>query len=62
MLVEDVPLALLALIPFPILIVTTVRFGATVWPLSRNVQDQLGVLSTTMQESLTGIRVVKAFA
>ena len=62
MLFEDVPLALLALIPFPILIVTTVRFGATVRPLSRNVQDQLGVLSTTMQESLTGIRVVKAFA
>ncbi len=62
MLFEDVPLALLALIPFPILIVSTIRFGATVRPLSRNVQDQLGVLSTTMQESLTGIRVVKAFA
>jgi ATP-binding cassette subfamily B protein len=62
MLLQDVPLALLALIPFPILIVSTVRFGATVRPLSRSVQDQLGVLSTTMQESLTGIRVVKAFA
>ncbi len=55
-------LALLALLPFPILIVSTLRFGATVRPLSRHVQDQLGVLSTTMQESLTGIRVVKAFA
>jgi ATP-binding cassette, subfamily B, multidrug efflux pump len=39
-----------------------VRFGMTVRPQSRHVQDQLGVLSTTMQESLTGIRVVKAFA
>ncbi len=62
MLLEDVSLALLALLPLPILIFSTVRFGGTVRPLSRSVQDQLGVLSTTMQESLTGIRVVKAFA
>jgi ATP-binding cassette subfamily B protein len=62
MLLMDVRLALLALIPLPILLVTTVRFGMTVRPQSRYVQDQLGVLSTTMQESLTGIRVVKAFA
>jgi ATP-binding cassette subfamily B protein len=62
MLLEDVQLALLALLPLPILIFSTVRFGGTVRPLSRSVQDQLGVLSTTMQESLTGIRVVKAFA
>jgi ATP-binding cassette subfamily B protein len=62
MLLQDVQLALLALIPFPVLILTTLRFGATVRPLSRHVQDQMGVLSTTMQESMTGIRVVKAFA
>jgi ATP-binding cassette subfamily B multidrug efflux pump len=62
MLLMDVPLALLALIPLPVLLVATVRFGMTVRPQSRYVQDQLGVLSTTMQESLTGIRVVKAFA
>ncbi|MCB0199361.1 MAG: ABC transporter ATP-binding protein [Anaerolineae bacterium] len=58
----DPTLAALALIPFPILILGTLRFGGVVRPLSRLVQDQLGVLSTTMQESLTGIRVVKAFA
>ncbi len=58
----DPALAALALIPFPILIISTLRFGGIVRPLSRLVQDQLGVLSTTMQESLTGIRVVKAFA
>jgi ATP-binding cassette subfamily B protein len=62
MLLMDVRLALVALIPLPILLVATVRFGMTVRPQSRHVQDQLGVLSTTMQESLTGIRVVKAFA
>ncbi len=62
MFLMDPRLALLALIPLPVLLVATVRFGMTVRPQSRHVQDQLGVLSTTMQESLTGIRVVKAFA
>ncbi|HSN78323.1 MAG TPA: ABC transporter ATP-binding protein [Anaerolineae bacterium] len=62
MLLMDLRLALLALLPLPVLLVATVRFGMTVRPQSRHVQDQLGVLSTTMQESLTGIRVVKAFA
>ncbi len=62
MLLQDVRLALLALLPFPVLIFATLRFGALVRPLSRRVQDQMGVLSTTMQESMTGIRVVKAFA
>lgn len=62
MLLVDVRLALLGLLPLPVLIVMTIRFGMTVRPQSRHVQDQLGVLSTTMQESLTGIRVVKAFA
>ncbi len=62
MLLMDVRLALLALLPLPVLLAATVRFGMAVRPQSRHVQDQLGVLSTTMQESLTGIRVVKAFA
>ena len=62
MLLMDVRLALLALIPLPILLVAVIRFGMTVRPQSRHVQDQLGVLSSTMQESLTGIGVVKAFA
>ncbi|MEA3336046.1 MAG: ABC transporter ATP-binding protein [Chloroflexota bacterium] len=62
MLIEAPRLALLALIPFPILIVSTIRFGAVVRPMFKEIQKQLGVLSTAMQESMTGIRVVKAFA
>lgn len=62
MLWEDWRLALIALIPFPILLYTTIRFGGTVRPMFKLIQEQMGVLSTTMQESLTGIRVVKAFA
>lgn len=62
MLIESVPLTLLALIPFPVLIFTTVRFGTTVEPMFKRIQEQMGILSNVMQESLTGIHVVKAFA
>ncbi len=62
MLWESWQLALIALLPFPILLYTTIRFGGTVRPMFKSIQEQMGVLSTTMQESLTGIRVVKAFA
>lgn len=50
------------MIPFPILLYATLRFGGTVRPMFKSIQEQMGVLSTIMQESLTGIRVVKAFA
>jgi len=62
MLLEDLSLALLALIPVPVLIATTIRFGNTVRPRFKEIQEQMGVLSSTMQESLTGIRLVKSFA
>lgn len=62
MLWESWQLALLALLPFPILLYATIRFGGTVRPMFKSIQEQMGVLSTTMQESLTGIRVVKSFA
>lgn len=62
MLLESVPLALIGLLPFPILLITTLRFGLTVRPRFKEIQEQMGVLSSVMQESLTGIRVVKAFA
>ncbi len=62
MLISAPQLALLALIPFPILIFATVRFGGTIRPMFKNIQEQMGVLSTTMQESMTGINVVKAFS
>ncbi len=62
MLLEDFRLALLALLPMPILIGTTLRFGFVVRPMFKIIQEKMGVLATTMQESLTGIQVVKAFA
>ncbi|MFZ0546956.1 MAG: ABC transporter ATP-binding protein, partial [Candidatus Promineifilaceae bacterium] len=62
MLLESFSLSALALLPFPILIFSTVRFGNIIRPMFKRIQEQMGTLSTTMQESMTGIRVVKAFA
>jgi len=62
MLRESVELSLLALLPMPVLIYITLRFSSVVRPMFKAIQEQIGVLSTVMQESLTGIRVVKAFA
>ncbi|NCF68897.1 MAG: ABC transporter ATP-binding protein, partial [Chloroflexi bacterium] len=55
-------LALIALLPMPVLIFATIRFGGKIRPMFKRIQEQMGVLSTTMQESMTGIHLVKAFA
>jgi ATP-binding cassette, subfamily B, multidrug efflux pump len=62
MLLENAPMAGLTLIPMLLLVVTAIRFGGVVRPMFKTIQEQMGVLATTMQESLTGITVVKAFA
>jgi len=62
MILVDARLAVVALIPIPFLVAATIRFGRLVRPRFKRIQEQIAVLSTTMQESLTGIRVVKAFA
>ena len=55
-------IALIGLIPLPLLIYMTIKFGATVRPMFKQIQEWLSNVSTIMQESLTGVRVVKAFA
>jgi ATP-binding cassette subfamily B protein len=55
-------LALLALGPVLALVGLGLRFGVVVRPMFQRIQEQLGLLSTVMQESMTGIGVVKAFA
>ncbi|RIK44662.1 MAG: ABC transporter ATP-binding protein [Chloroflexi bacterium] len=62
MMLEDFRLALLVMLPLAALIVTAIYFGNTIRPLFRRIQEQMGVLSSVMQESMTGIGVVKAFA
>jgi ATP-binding cassette subfamily B protein len=62
MFLEEPGLAAVALIPIIGLVFVALRLGRVVEPMWRTIQAQMGVLSTRMQESLTGIHVVKAFA
>ncbi len=59
---EEPRLALVALGPIVVLVIAAIRFGGKVRPMFKGIQEQMAVLSATMQESMTGIRVVKAFA
>src|SRR5690606_17779326 len=52
----------LALITTPILTWRALAYGRIYRPLSRDIQDQLGVLTTSIEQNLRGTRVVKAFA
>ena len=54
MFLENPRLAALALIPLPVLVAATIRFGGQIRPRFKRIQEQMAVLSTTMQESLTG--------
>ena len=55
-------LALLSVIVVPFVVVTSVLFFRRVSQAYEAFQEQDAVLSTTLQENLTGVRVVKAFA
>ncbi|HID50933.1 MAG TPA: ABC transporter ATP-binding protein [Anaerolineae bacterium] len=59
---EEPRLAFVALGPIIVLVIAAIRFGGKVRPMFKGIQEQMAVLSSTMQESMTGIRVVKAFA
>lgn len=62
MALENGFLALLAMIPLAALTATAIYFGNTIRPMFRSIQEQMGKLASVMQESMTGIGVVKAFA
>jgi ABC-type multidrug transport system fused ATPase/permease subunit len=58
----DWRLTLVALIPIPPLAFVAVRFGRVIRPHFQGIQAQVARLSTRIQESMAGVRVVKAFA
>jgi ATP-binding cassette subfamily B protein len=55
-------LALLSIVAVPLVVLTSVLFFRRVTRAYEAFQEQDAVLSTTLQENLTGVRVVKAFA
>lgn len=58
----DWELAFYALAPMPVLVLATRWVGSRVRSGYRRVQEQFGHMSTCIQENLSGIRVVKAYA
>lgn len=62
MLSKDWRLTLVAMIPVPVLVWRVQVYATKVRPMFWNIQQQLAVLTATLQENVTGQRVVKAFA
>jgi ATP-binding cassette subfamily B protein len=58
----NVALALFSVIAVPLIVIISIFFFRKVTKAYEAYQEQDAVLSTTLQENLTGVRVVKAFA
>ena len=61
MLSIDPVLTLVALLPLPLVSVAVKTFGSAVYRQSERIQAQLATLSAVVQESLAGVRVVRAY-
>ncbi len=61
LLVLDWRLALVALLPLPIVAGGLRRFNQRVRPIYRQVRDKLGNINAKLQDNLAGIRVIQAF-
>ena len=57
----DPLLALVALAPLPIVNVLARRFSSRIHPAVRNVQQQMARVATIVEETVSGVRVVKGF-
>ncbi len=55
-------LTLLALSTAPITFLVTTRFASKIRPVFNDAQQMLGVINAVLQENITGVKVVKAFA
>jgi ATP-binding cassette, subfamily B, bacterial MsbA len=57
----NLELAMLVLIPVPILAVSMIFFTRRIRVIYRSIRDSFGELSAKLMENLSGIRVIKAF-
>jgi ATP-binding cassette subfamily B protein len=62
MLAVHVPLAVVALLPLPFVYLVGVRMRDLMFPISWIVQARAADVATTVEENVTGARVVKSFA
>ena len=57
----DWQLALLTLLPVPVLAAAMRLFNTRVRPIYRKIRDRLGDINAELQDSISGIRVIQAF-
>ena len=57
----DARLTLIVLLPLPIVSITVRMFGVAIHKTFEEVQEKLSDMSAVVQESLTGVRVVRAY-
>jgi len=57
----DARLALLVLLPVPVLVVTLRYFNTRIRPVYRRVRARLGDINARLQDNLSGIQVIQAF-
>lgn len=62
LLLIDWRLALAVISPVPVLMFFAFRFSGIVGPAWERIRKEMGKLSSTLQESLSGVRVVKSFS
>ena len=58
----DAPLAMAALLPYPVVFVAARVVASRVFGMTRQNQEDLGKVSTKVQEHLSGLSVVRAFS
>jgi ABC-type multidrug transport system fused ATPase/permease subunit len=62
MVVINPPLGLIAMAPVPLVVVISYRYGRRARPAIQDVQQRIAELTAAAEESISGVRVVKAFA
>lgn len=62
LLLMDWQLTLMALLPLPVLLGLGRIFAKYIYKFSREAQDKLGVLSSKVQENLSGVMTVRAYS
>ena len=61
MLSIDARLTLIALVPLPFVSISVKHFGSAIHRRFEQIQAQLSDMSAVVQESLSGVRVVRAY-
>jgi ATP-binding cassette subfamily B protein len=62
MLAISVPLAILAMLPMPLVFITSRQMQRSMFPVSWLIQARLADVATVVDENVNGVRVVKSFA